>query len=202
MTEVILKATLHTQNLPLKMLLKKHGLTARELSRRTGVCYITLQDIINLRLSSNNPIVARGGYKGKKTALCKIADFFGCSIYEIYPDDYCEIAKRKNKTKIKKELVVESNRVLYALDRQREIESGFSFTDYIDSSVDNENLLNALETLPQRERTVLEKLYFQDETLEEVGEEFSVSRERIRQLENKALRKIRRYAPELKTLLS
>jgi len=183
------------------MLLKKHGLTARELSRKTGVCYICLQDIINLRWFSNSPTATMGRHKGKKTTLGKIADFFGCSTYEIYPDDYCEIAKRKNKTKLKKELIVESNRVLYALERQREIESGFCFADCIDSSVDNENLLNALEILPTRELHVIKKLYFEDLTLEEVGEEFSVSRERIRQLENKALRKIRRHAPELKTLL-
>ena len=40
-----------------------------------------------------------------------------------------------------------------------------------------------------------------EKTLEEVGEQFKVSRERVRQLENKALRKLRKNK-ELKTLLS
>jgi RNA polymerase primary sigma factor len=40
-----------------------------------------------------------------------------------------------------------------------------------------------------------------ERTLEEVGERFNVSRERVRQLENKALRKLRRNK-ELKKLLS
>ena len=40
-----------------------------------------------------------------------------------------------------------------------------------------------------------------EKTLEEVGKIFKVSRERIRQLENKALRKLRKNK-ELKTLFS
>ena len=40
-----------------------------------------------------------------------------------------------------------------------------------------------------------------EKTLEEVGDRFNVSRERVRQLENKALRKLRRNK-DLKTLLS
>lgn len=62
-----------------------------------------------------------------------------------------------------------------------------------------------IDTLPQREASIL-KLRFGlsdegEKTLEEVGERFNVSRERVRQLENKALRKLRRNK-DLKTLLS
>jgi RNA polymerase sigma factor (sigma-70 family) len=62
-----------------------------------------------------------------------------------------------------------------------------------------------IDTLPQREACIL-KLRFGlgkegERTLEEVGERFNVSRERVRQLENKALRKLRRNK-ELKKLLS
>ena len=58
-----------------------------------------------------------------------------------------------------------------------------------------EQLLNALKTLTPREEMVL-KLRFGLEdgrarTLEEVGREFKVTRERIRQIEAKALRKLR-----------
>lgn len=62
-----------------------------------------------------------------------------------------------------------------------------------------------IDTLPPREACIL-KLRFglgkeKERTLEEVGERFSVSRERVRQLESKALRKLRRNK-ELKKLLS
>ena len=62
-----------------------------------------------------------------------------------------------------------------------------------------------IASLPPREASIL-KLRFGlgdegEKTLEEVGEQFKVSRERVRQLENKALRKLRKNK-ELKTLLS
>ena len=58
-----------------------------------------------------------------------------------------------------------------------------------------EQLVEVLDTLTEREQKVL-KLRFGLEdgrarTLEEVGNEFDVTRERIRQIEAKALRKLR-----------
>jgi len=54
----------------------------------------------------------------------------------------------------------------------------------------------ALDTLTQREQEVLRLRYGLDDgwarTLEEVGQHFGVTRERIRQIEGKALRKLRR----------
>lgn len=56
-------------------------------------------------------------------------------------------------------------------------------------------LLQVLESLTDRERTVLRLRFGLDDgkarTLEEVGREFNVTRERIRQIESKALRKLR-----------
>ncbi len=56
-------------------------------------------------------------------------------------------------------------------------------------------LLEVLSTLTERERKVLELRFGLEDgevhTLEEVGEEFHVTRERIRQIESKALRKLR-----------
>jgi RNA polymerase primary sigma factor len=52
-----------------------------------------------------------------------------------------------------------------------------------------------LESLTERERKVLRLRFGLDDgrgrTLEEVGKEFNVTRERIRQIEAKALRKLR-----------
>jgi RNA polymerase sigma factor (sigma-70 family) len=68
-----------------------------------------------------------------------------------------------------------------------------------------ENATKIINTLSPREAAIL-KLRFGlgedgEKTLEEVGARFEVSRERVRQLENKALRKLRRNK-ELRTLLS
>jgi RNA polymerase primary sigma factor len=57
------------------------------------------------------------------------------------------------------------------------------------------SIKNALAVLSDRERAVLELRFGlvdgQDHTLEEVGQYFNVTRERIRQIESKALRKLR-----------
>ena len=59
----------------------------------------------------------------------------------------------------------------------------------------HEQLMEALETLTEREQQVLRLRFGLDDgkprTLEEVGKQFHVTRERIRQIEAKALRKLR-----------
>lgn len=72
----------------------------------------------------------------------------------------------------------------------------------------DEELYKALDTLPEREREVLKYLYGVGyetaHNLEEVGREFKVTRERIRQIEAKALRKLRSQSKSkaLKVFLS
>ena len=59
----------------------------------------------------------------------------------------------------------------------------------------HEQLMEVLDTLTEREQKVLKLRFGLDDgrprTLEEVGKEFQVTRERIRQIEAKALRKLR-----------
>ena len=58
-----------------------------------------------------------------------------------------------------------------------------------------ERLLSVIDTLTPREQKVIRMRYGLDDgfpkTLEQVGLEFNVTRERIRQIEAKALRKLR-----------
>ena len=64
-----------------------------------------------------------------------------------------------------------------------------------------ETLHQILATLSHRERRVLELRYGLDgehpRTLDEVGRTFNVTRERIRQIENQSLKKLRALADSL-----
>lgn len=76
-----------------------------------------------------------------------------------------------------------------------EDKTSVSPTDYATSQLLKDEIALALETLTQREGEVLQLRYGlldgKTRTLEEVGRTFSVTRERIRQIEAKALRKLR-----------
>jgi RNA polymerase primary sigma factor len=71
-----------------------------------------------------------------------------------------------------------------------------------DTSLRNEALVRALGMLGERERRVLELRYGlngeQPRTLDEVGRIFCVTRERIRQIENQSLKKLRALAESQK----
>ena len=64
-----------------------------------------------------------------------------------------------------------------------------------DFAVKKKLLGKAIETLSEREKIIIQKRFLTEEpvTLEDLGIEFNISRERIRQIENKALEKISKY---------
>ena len=76
-----------------------------------------------------------------------------------------------------------------------EDEGAKSPSDIVSFAMLREQLISVLNTLTPREEKVLRLRYGVDDgrprTLEEVGKEFNVTRERIRQIEAKALRKLR-----------
>ena len=79
-----------------------------------------------------------------------------------------------------------------------EDEGAKSPSDLVSFAMLREQLISVLNTLTPREEKVLRLRYGVDDgrprTLEEVGKEFNVTRERIRQIEAKALRKLRNPA--------
>jgi RNA polymerase primary sigma factor len=76
-----------------------------------------------------------------------------------------------------------------------EDDRALSPSDVAEGNMLKEQLIQVLNTLTPREEKVLRLRYGLDDshprTLEEVGKEFNVTRERIRQIEAKALRKLR-----------
>jgi RNA polymerase primary sigma factor len=76
-----------------------------------------------------------------------------------------------------------------------EDDSGSQPAEAVSQAMLRQQLMEILDTLSEREAKVLRLRYGLDDgrprTLEEVGREFNVTRERVRQIEAKALRKIR-----------
>ena len=89
--------------------------------------------------------------------------------------------------------------VLVGEDEETELEefipSDSSVEDVVEQTFLRESLENVLSTLTPREEKILRLRFGFDDgierTLEDVGKMFNVTRERIRQIENKALRKLR-----------
>ena len=60
----------------------------------------------------------------------------------------------------------------------------------------NYKLMETIESLPERLRYVIKKRFLEDKTLKEIGKDLKLTKERIRQLEEEALRKLYSLAIE------
>lgn len=71
----------------------------------------------------------------------------------------------------------------------------------VEMAIDNQLLVAALlDKLNEREQKVIVMRFVEGMTLEEVGHEYKLTRERIRQIEGKACRKLRYWTRESKRL--
>ncbi len=118
-------------------------------------------------------------------------EFLGDSVLSTIVTDYLYKHCKDNEgklTKIRSKFVCTENlsELAKRLNIQSRIRFGKSFKDEIS---------DVLLTLTEREEKVIRLRYGLDDnyprTLEEVGREFGVTRERIRQIENKALNRLR-----------
>ena len=117
-----------------------------------------------------------------------------------------EIAERMEMTIEKLRFIAKSAQLPISLETPIGKEEDSRLGDFIESGTENpdqdvaknllrEDLESVLATLSPRERDVLRLRYGLDDgrmkTLEDIGQMFEVTRERIRQIEGKALRKLR-----------
>ena len=118
-----------------------------------------------------------------------------------------EIAKKMNMPVAKIDEILKTSRDPVSLDTPIGEEEDSHLGDFIADDVTpapadvaaftllKEQLMEVLDSLTPREKKVLRLRFGLDDgkarTLEEVGKEFNVTRERIRQIEAKALRKLR-----------
>lgn len=112
-----------------------------------------------------------------------LLDIFQCALNDLYTSEQLKLDLKGKKTTL--ELNHSEIKSLYF---PREFESMEDLTNFKRLP----NILNeVLDTLTPRESKVIKKRFFEDKTLEEVAKDLGVTRERIRQTEAKALRKLR-----------
>ncbi len=81
-------------------------------------------------------------------------------------------------------------------DRWQIADEKADFSEALVADERKQLLYRAVETLDERERYIIDNRYLTDDpqTLEDIGHRFNVSKERVRQIEERALEKIRKQA--------
>lgn len=148
--------------------------SVKELSRRSGVNCTELYQYVNFKKS---PRTTTGEWRKNIFPLCKALAAEPLDVFPIHLD---------------KE--IPTNHIeAFADDRQL---AGFSEPMLLPSEcIDRDNLRNTLETvlatLEEREANVIRQVYYDGRSLAEIGGKYKVTRERVRQIHAKAIRKLR-----------
>lgn len=174
--------TLTVKNGRLLSEMRKAGYeTAADLSRATGVSQGEIGAMLNLKV----PAYKDGG-REPRLPVKKIADHLGLLPEDIFPESHLLTPATKNKFSAYVETaqaerllsgdMFEPDRMLEAM----ETESRDVIADIIGST-----------KLSPRERDVLYLTFSEEKTLDQIGEEWGVCGARVRQIREKALRKMR-----------
>lgn len=169
--EYLVKVTIRN-NLILRRM-KALGIKSQaELAKRSGLSLITVSTLICMK---RRPVSAVTG-EWLDTA------FALSSALQVEPEELWT-EKQRNMT-----LESNSREVSMSEEAVMQLASGVRF-EY--NAIASKMLTEAMETLSPREQDVLHRRFFDGETLREIGDRQGVQQERIRQLEAKALRKMR-----------
>lgn len=76
-------------------------------------------------------------------------------------------------------------------DAVMQLATGQGTEQIVQGVLDAEAVGRAIQTLDEREQKVITGRFFEDKTLDDLGDVLGVSRERVRQIENRALRKLK-----------
>ena len=156
--------------------IKKLGWTQRELSERSGISHYRIGDIINLQVrptvENANAIQRALGEAG--VYLDMLAE---------WPEVFAGVGKG---FKVERTEDVDVIRLSGCREAMLIEAPQFEDTREIDSALDA-----ALSSLSGREQMVIRSRFWDGDTIERASERVGVSRERIRQIEAKALRKLR-----------
>lgn len=162
----------------LKAIEESGGMPGEKWCKANGICYASLNSLINMTTS---PLRSTGNLSQCAAKLC---DVLGKHPDDLWSNDQLYPLERNfSEMEMSHEHVV----ALLPKDKQQYL------PDF--SEIENQQvalLVNAaIATLTRRERDVIRMRFYDDLTLDECGERLGVTRECIRQIEWKAMRKLR-----------
>ncbi|MHC4158881.1 MAG: sigma-70 family RNA polymerase sigma factor [Planctomycetota bacterium] len=151
--------------------------TSAALSRATGVHQITISKFLNLKLT---PYSSKGVRKG----IAKISEHLKKLPEDLFPPKHIEDPLKTNKQTI----------TLYQ-DQIKSIAGSQDYPQMIEFKESADSIKQTIAKLRQREQLVINKRFGlngeRECTLEEMAKELNVTRERIRQIEKRALLRLR-----------
>lgn len=175
--------------------MERLGYNQASLSRATGLSYQLIHNIVNLRYIPEK--------EDKRNLLCAYLKIEPDLLF----DQYVEIVKKRNEKGV-------SNKLIANISKDKFVELGsIKNTKYLISGENVEEESNrlsmkidinsAISGLKTREQEIVKmyyglKPYNYEYTLKEIADELCLTRERIRQIILKSLRKLKRYHKELK----
>ena len=155
------------------------GLTAMRLSE---IAYVCIDSVYNLENGYTAPYNESCG--GIKPWVKRICDILKTTPEYLFPRDICTI-KRKS--------LIESQASEITVGRYS------THSDPQEIMIGKEDglfLQSAISKLPQRDQEISTMRFFNNDSLQDVGEVFGISRERVRQIEKSIIRRLRKILGE------
>lgn len=179
-----IRLTIRAKNNILASLREEYGMSQEDMAKMIG---ISLPAYCGYENMSRNPIHARFG-KIRPTAMA-IMKFFDMPFRAIWTDGILSIKETT--------FIAEIDSTLYLNEVDQPLMLPGPEEDIIERDLQEKReilhklLDRALGTLTLREEKILKEIFYEGKTLEQIGEDFDVSRERIRQLRDNAIRKLK-----------
>lgn len=181
--EYLVKVTVRN-NLILRRMKELGIKTQEDLAQLSGMSQPSVSALIGMRIRAVNKATGDWTNHAYRLALALRAD----------PEDLW--------TEKQRDMMLDrsSREVSMSEDAVMQLASGLGPERMVQHALTSERIDAALDTLDARERGAVKARFFDGATFEEIGQEYGISRERVRQLVMRALRKLRHpaRAPMLK----